>query len=244
MTRPSSTAHLVTGASAGMGASLTRALADRGDTVVAVARRADVLAEVAAGRPTVVPVVADVGTAEGRDRIVAAVRDVGQGPLASLVHGAATPVELEPWAELDPDTLTAHFHVHVASAIALTGALHSAVGVERCVIFDSYSASTPRVGWSAYSVLKAAAQMAFRAAAAELDGVAIARVYPGAVATPLLARVLDAPRDIDATAVYHELQTSGRVSDPDDIAEQLLPLLDLAPAELAAEDSWHVGHPA
>ncbi|MEM8709092.1 MAG: SDR family NAD(P)-dependent oxidoreductase, partial [Actinomycetota bacterium] len=170
---PPSSVHLITGASAGMGASVSRALADRGDTVVAVARRADALADLAAGRPTIVPVTADVGTTEGRERIVAAVDDVGAGPVASIVHGAATPVALEPWAELEPDTLTAHFHVHVASAIALTGELHRAVGVERCVIFDSYSASTPRVGWSAYSILKAAAQMAFRAAADELDGVAV-----------------------------------------------------------------------
>ena len=241
---PTSSVHLVTGASAGMGASVTRALADRGDTVVAVARRGDLLAELAAGRPTVVPVAADVGTTDGRERIVAAARDIGPGPLASVIHGAATPVALEPWAELDPDTLTAHFHVHVASAIALTGALHTTTGVERCVIFDSYSASTPRVGWSAYSILKAAAQMAFRAATDELDGIAIARVYPGAVATPLLERVLDAPREIDATAAYHELNNTGRVSDPDDIAAQLLPLLDLTPEALAAEESWHIGHPA
>ena len=227
-----------------MGASLARALADRGDTVVAVARRAEVLNELGVGRPTLVAVSADVGTDTGRSAIVDAVRDVGAGPVASIVHDAATPVDLEPWAELDPDTLTAHFHVHVASAVTLTGSIHRAVGLERCVIFDSYSASTPRVGWAAYSILKAAAQMAFRAAAAELDGVAVARVYPGAVATPLLDRVLTAPRSIDATAVYHDLRHTGRVSEPDDIAAQLLLLLDLDPAALAAEESWSIGHPA
>lgn len=227
-----------------MGASCTRALADRGDTVVAAARRADALATLAEGRPTVVPVAGDVGTTEGRAAIVAAVHDIGAGPIASVIHGAATPVDLEPWAELDPDELTAHFHIHVASAIALTGELHRSVGVERAVIFDSYSASTPRVGWSAYSILKSAAQMAWRAAAAELDDVAMARVFPGAVATPLLDRVLDAPRTIEATGVYHELNDSGRVSSPDEIAEQLLPLLDLSPAELRADETWHIGHPA
>ncbi|MEO0495486.1 MAG: SDR family NAD(P)-dependent oxidoreductase [Actinomycetota bacterium] len=244
MTTSPSSVHLVTGASAGMGEAVVQALADRGDMVVAAARRGDALAALATGRPTIVPVTADVGTRDGRDRIVAAVRDAGEGPIASVVHGAATPVALEPWDELDADTLTAHFHVHVAAAIALTSELHRTCGVDRCVIFDSYSASTPRVGWSAYSILKAAAQMAFRAAAAELDGVAVARVYPGAVATPLLDRVLGAPRSIDATGVYHELNDTGRVSTAAEIAEQLLALLDLDPAALAAEDTWMIGHPA
>ena len=86
--------------------------------------------------------------------------------------------------------------------------------------------------------------MAFRAAAEELEEVAIARVYPGAVKTPLLARVLDAPRSIEATAVYHELHDTGRVSTAEEIAEQLLPILDLSPAEIRAQDIWPIGYPA
>lgn len=234
--------HVVTGASAGMGAAIVGALSARGDRVVAAARRASVLDELWGDDERVLPVVADVGTAEGREAIVAAA--ASGGLVTSLIHGAATAVDLQPWAKLDPDELTAHFHVHVASAVALTGALHDQVGVERCVIFDSYSASTPRVGWSAYSILKAAAQMAFRSAAEELEPLAVARVYPGAVATPLLERVLEAPRSIDATAVYHGLRDSGRVSTPDEIAEQLLAILDRSPEEIRAQDTWPIGHPA
>ncbi len=243
MTEPSRL-HVVTGASAGMGASCVRALTDRGDQVVAVARRAGVLDELWGDRDTVRIVAADVGTAADRDAIVAAVAELASGPVTSLIHGAATAVDLEPWTELDADQLTAHFNVHVAAAVALTGSLHQEVGLERCVIFDSYSASNPRVGWSAYSILKAAAQMAFRAAADELDDVAIARVFPGAVGTPLLDRVLAAPRSIQATDVYHELNDTDRVSTPDEIADELLPILDRSPEELRAQDTWAIGHPA
>ena len=235
--------HVVTGASAGMGAAVVGALSARGDHVVAVARRASVLEGLWADETRVTPVAADVGTAAGRAAIMTAAERRGTA-VTSLIHGAATAVDLEPWTALDPDELTAHFHVHVAGAVALTGALHERVGVERCVIFDSYSASTPRVGWSAYSILKAAAQMAFRAAAEELAPMAVARVYPGAVTTPLLDRVLDAPRSIEATAVYHELRDTGRVSSPAEIAEQLLPILDLTPEEIRAQDTWPIGHPA
>jgi NAD(P)-dependent dehydrogenase (short-subunit alcohol dehydrogenase family) len=247
MTDPSRL-HVVTGASAGMGASCVQALSARGDVVVAVARRANVLDELWGDDERVRVVAADVGTTGGRadvvERAAAVAQAEGARPIASLIHGAATAVELQPWTTLDPDELTAHFHVHVASAAALTSALHEKVGVERCVIFDSYSASTPRHGWAAYSILKAAAQMAFRAAADELDDLAVIRAYPGAVATPLLDRVLDADPSIEATAVYHELNDSGRVSTPDAIATQLLPILDRSLDELRATDTWTIGHPA
>ncbi|MEM9468328.1 MAG: SDR family NAD(P)-dependent oxidoreductase [Actinomycetota bacterium] len=244
MNAPSTRVHVVTGASAGMGAACVRALADRGDRVVAVARRARVLDDLWGGVDGVDVVAADVGTAAGRDAVLARVAVTTSAPLTSLIHGAATAVDLEPWTALDPDDLSAHFHVHVAAAVALTGALHEQPGLERCVIFDSYSASTPRVGWSAYSILKAAAQMAFRAAADELEDLAVARVYPGAVATPLVERVLDAPRSIKATAVFHELHDTGRVSTAAEIADQLLPILDRSPAEIRAQDTWLIGHPA
>ena len=161
--------HLITGASAGM-AACASALAARGDAVIAVARRADVLSNRFGDVENVTVVAADVGHADGRSAILEVVTNQTDDPLTSVIHGAASAVELQPWHQLDPDALTAHFHVHVASSIAITGSVHNQVGVERCVIFDSYSASTPRVGWSAYSILKAAAQMAFRAAAEELEG--------------------------------------------------------------------------
>lgn len=226
-----------------MGRACAVALAAAGHDVIAVARRADALAELRSSNRRIVPLVADVGTAAGRAATVDAVAAHGQR-VASVLHGAATAVGLEPWLDLDADELTAHFGVHVAAPIALTAALHRAVGVERCIIFDSYSASTPRVGWSAYSILKAAAQMAFRAAAEELPDVAVARVYPGAVATPLLDRVLDADRSIEATAVYHELKDRGRVSTADEIAAAVVDLLALDLDEFGAEEIRHVGHPA
>ncbi|MEM9519421.1 MAG: SDR family NAD(P)-dependent oxidoreductase [Actinomycetota bacterium] len=235
--------HVITGASAGMGGACVDALASRGDRVVAVARRGDVLVERFVTTENVAIVAADIGDSRGRQAIIDAVA-AHAGPITSIIHGAATAVALEPWTTLDPDQLTAHFHVHVASAVALTGALHRTVGVERCVLFDSYSATNPRVGWSAYSILKAASQMAFRAAAAELGDVAIIRAFPGAVGTPLLDRVLDAPRTIEATAVYHELKDTDRVSTPEEIAEQLLAILDRSPDELRATDTWTIGHPA
>ncbi len=58
---------IVTGASSGLGRELAVLLAARGESVVAVARSADALEELAATTPRVTPLVADLSTPEGRD---------------------------------------------------------------------------------------------------------------------------------------------------------------------------------
>ncbi len=224
-----------------MGRATALALAQRGESVVVVARSEELLRDLVAISPELIdPVIGDVGETSTIDRVVAT---VGGRNVTGVVHGAATSVDLTPWLELDAEELTNHFRVHVAAPIALTGALLAAGPVERVVILDSYSATTPRVGWAAYSILKSAAQMAFRAAAGELEGVAVARVFPGAVDTPLLQRVLDASSDIEATSFYRELASTGKVSGAADIGRSIAELLvDLSRDEFAANDTWHIGH--
>ncbi len=233
--------HLVTGASTGMGFSTALALAERGESVVVVARRDEALQVLAGEHPDLIePVDGDVADRVDRDRIVA---HVGGRPLASIVHGAATAVPTEPWTQLDPDELSHHFQVHVAAPIALTAALLRAGAVERSVIFDSYSAATPRDGWGAYSILKAAVQLAMRSAALELEDTAILRVYPGAVATPLLDRILGSGPEVAAAEFYRDLRDQGLVSTPTEIGNQLANLLTTPlGADRNGEHLHHIGH--
>ncbi len=233
--------HVITGASAGMGRATALALARRGESVLAIARRPDELRRlVEEAGDCVEPLVGDVADPATIERVTDAVQ---QRTVASLVHGAATPVGLAPWTDLDAAELTDQFRVHVAAPIALTHTLLARGPVERVIIFDSFSATTPRDGWAAYSILKAGVQMAFRAATVELDGVAVVRAFPGAVDTPLLRRVLEAPDAIPATAFYRELAESGKVSDPAVIGESLATLILETPlSELSARQEWHIGH--
>lgn len=233
--------HLVTGASTGMGFATAHALAERGESVVIVARRDEALQALAGEHPGLIePVAADVADSADLRRIL---DRVGGRPLASIVHGAATTVPTQPWVELDPSELAHHFHVHVAAPIALTAALLRSGTVERSVIFDSYSAATPRDGWGAYSILKSAAQMAMRSAALELEATAIFRVYPGAVATPLLDRILGSGPEVAAAEFYRDLRDQGLVSTPQEIGNQLAELL-LTPlgADRSGEFVHHIGH--
>lgn len=232
--------HVITGASSGIGRGIAVALGERGEPVLAVARRANLLSEIATAHVT--PLAADVTTEAGRRAIVAA---VGSSVVRSVVHGAGSPVELAPWHQLDTDRLIEHFRVHVAAPIALTQALLERGPVERMAILDSYSATTPRIGWSAYGTIKAAAQMSVRAAVAELPDTAVIRIFPGAVRSPLLEQVLADDTGAPAAEFYRSLEADGQVSEPLDIGRQIATLLVDEPlTSLRASDVWQVGHTA
>jgi 3-hydroxy acid dehydrogenase / malonic semialdehyde reductase len=91
---------LVTGASAGFGAAITRALAGQGTRVIALARRRDRLEELAASLPGVLPIGLDVTDPVELDRVIA-----GLGPdwvnIDVVVNNAGLALGLEPAQEAD-----------------------------------------------------------------------------------------------------------------------------------------------
>ena len=85
----SETIALVTGASSGLGREFCRQLADRCSAIIAVARRADRLAELASelrGRVEVHAVAADLATVEGVAYTLDMLRQ--KGPVSILVNNA------------------------------------------------------------------------------------------------------------------------------------------------------------
>lgn len=210
---------------------------------MAVARRADRIDTLAsqAGQ-CVVPFTSDVTSEAGRRAVAEA---AGHRSIASLVHGAASVVRLTPWAELDSDELVEHFRIHVAAPIALTRTLLARGPIERMATLDSYAATTLREGWSAYSLLKASAQVSARAAAVELADTAVIRIFPGAVESPHLRSVLDDRSETPAVSFYRSLVAAGRVSDPLDVGRQIAAILIDEPLDaLRSTEVWHVGHRA
>lgn len=217
----------------GIGRAVCEELANRGLDVVAVARSPIDVAGV-------IPISADVATTAGRAEVVAAA--AGRGPVGGIVHGAAGLIRVEPFAELDPDDLTDHFAVHVAAPIGLYRALAASNGVRRMVFIDSYSATTHRHGWSGYSIVKAAAQMAARSATAEAEGTAVIRLFPGAVKTRIVDEVLDSGSA--SAPVYAAMRERGELADPADIARFIAALLVDAPDELLeSREAWDYNDP-
>ncbi|MEX1003763.1 MAG: SDR family NAD(P)-dependent oxidoreductase [Acidimicrobiia bacterium] len=230
--------HVVTGASDGIGRAVAAELADRGARVLAVSRDGARLDRLSQGRPALSAVAADLATSEGRANLYRQVpRDE---EIESVVHGAGSRVPVQPFDVIDPDGLVEDFRIHVAAVVAVTQ--HFASRARRVVVFDSYSATVPRAGWAGYSIVKAAAHMVARAAAAEMEGPEVLRLYPGAVRTPLLDAILhSAPSP--AREVYRSMDAAGRVAEPEEIGAWVADILLAAPGGATVRHYDHEHRP-
>jgi short-subunit dehydrogenase len=115
---------LVTGASSGIGEVMAGMLADAGVATVAVARRADRLASLAARHPGIEVLVADLATGAGQAAVVDRITDA-QHPLELVVNNAGFGTSGD-FHALDPDRLAQEIEVNVA---ALTRLSHAALSV-------------------------------------------------------------------------------------------------------------------
>lgn len=230
--------YIVTGASSGIGRAAAKALIRRGCDVTVTARRLDRLQKLEKLGPGLVrPVCADLGSEQGIDAVVAAVAD--QPTISGVVHCAGSSIVPRPYSALDPAALAADLAVHVGAPIALNSALASQLAGGRIVYIDSYSATSLREGWSGYSIVKAAAQMAARAAASELHGVTVIRLFPGGVRTALVEAVLASPDPSPAVETFRTAAERGELSSPDPVGEFISSvLLDATDEHLAERPTW------
>lgn len=116
-----SSVAIVTGASSGIGRSLCEMLSDRGATVVAVARRAERLAELQS-RPspgTVVPVVGDVTDPSLRDEIIRVATNDCTGAIDLLVNNAGSGA-IGAFADASPQRLRQVMEVNFFAPVELT----------------------------------------------------------------------------------------------------------------------------
>ena len=234
--------YLVTGASAGIGRAVTEALAARQVRVIAVARSAEPLESLAGGAAGHVrAVVADLSTDEGLGRVVAAVSHVAE--IAGIVHAAGSLVSPQPYRCVAGSELVDHFRIHVATPIDLYHRLAANHVVSRMVFIDSYSASAARHGWSAYSIIKAAAQMSARCAAQELAETLSIRVFPGAVNTRVVDAVLAS--DSETAKAFEAIRARGELAEPADVAKFLVGLLiDASDDLLRSREAWDYNNAA
>lgn len=179
---------LVTGASRGFGAALTRALVRDGWEVVVDARHADGLRRMTAELPrrdavTVLP--GDVGDPDHRRALAEAVGELGS--LELLVNNAGTlgPAPLPALADVPPDELSDTFTTNVVAPIALTQLLLPALRRAQGAIVNltSDAAVEAYPGWGAYGASKAALDHLSAVLAAELPDLRVYAFDPGDMRT-------------------------------------------------------------
>ena len=178
---------VVTGASKGLGLALTRALADRGWSVVVDARDAEALRQATAGRRGVMAIPGDVADPAHRAQLVAAVDRLGR--LDVLVNNAST-LGASPLPRLDAlslDTYRQTLEVNVVAPLALVQALLPALRASagRILNVTSDAGVEGYETWGGYGSSKAALEQLSNVLAAEEPGVRVYWVDPGDMRTDM-----------------------------------------------------------
>ncbi|WP_250447421.1 SDR family oxidoreductase [Actinotalea sp. C106] len=176
---------VVTGASSGIGAATVRRLRTEGWPVVAVARRADRLAELAA-ETGAEPFAADITVEEDVARLAAHLEQTGG--VTSLVNNAGGAIGLEPVAEADLETWRRMYEVNVLGTLRVTQALLPqlvASGRGDVLVVTSTAGIAPYEGGAGYTGAKHAERMLTTTLRLELIGqpVRVIDIAPGNVAT-------------------------------------------------------------
>lgn len=236
---------VVTGASSGIGRASAGAFAEAGFRVIAIARRADQLDELAASHANISSLAFDLTregvAAEVVERVIAATGRIDV-LLNAAGYGANAPSEtVEPaaWDSLFAINLNAVAHLTAAALPHLLDAAQQR-GVADVVTISSTAGLAAEPGAAAYSASKFAVRGLMEAWRKEFGGrdVRFSTIYPGAVMTEF-GSDQQFIRDW-----YADAEERGAVATSDDIAEAVLFAVTrparVAVAEMTVRPTRHV----
>ena len=246
-------ACIVTGATGGIGAAVTRMLVGEGARVLLVARNGDKLAAAADAVPDAraATCAADVTDAGAAARIVAACESAF-GRVDVLVNGAGTS-SVAPLDELTDEDWQAQWELNVMASLRLMRVAAPKMaerGWGRIVNVASSSGKRPSTRNAAYSVTKAAQLSLSRVFADQYvaNGVLVNAVAPGPTATELwtgeaglaaqAAERGGSSRDDELAAAAAKIPL-GRLAGPDEVAAVIVFLCSERASDVAGA-SWSV----
>lgn len=239
MTSGTNSAHhliVITGASRGLGAALTRALLLPGNRLVCVARSRNLELEQEA-EASGVPVawhLQDLSqpaqAASWLGSVLDALDTAGETPASvTLVLNAGVIDPIGPVAQLQEQTLLPHLLTNLVSPMTMTAAFLRHAERFSCprkiLAISSGAARRPVEGWSAYCTGKAGLDMFVRAVNAEYAGVpeqhavrAVA-LAPGVIDTGMQETIRGA--DFAQVARFREMKDNDQLASPDDTARRI-----------------------
>ena len=216
---------VVTGASSGIGRATAARLVADGWRVLAVARREERLAELAAETGCeVLPV--DVTDDASVAALVARVEEPFDGSLNAVVHVAGGALGVETAAEADLEKWQRMYDINVLGAVRVTRALLPAVrasGRGDLLFLTSVAGHEAYPGGSGYNAAKAGEHMLAAALRLELNGekVRVIEVAPGMVRTEEFSLVRLGDQDA-ADAVYDGVEQPLTAEDCADVVSYAL----------------------
>ncbi|WP_062949099.1 SDR family oxidoreductase [Brachybacterium sp. sponge] len=216
---------VVTGASSGIGRATAARLVADGWRVLAVARREERLAELAAETGCEVLAV-DVTSDESVAALVARVEELFDGSLNSVVHVAGGALGVETAAEANLEKWQRMYDINVLGAVRVTRALLPAVrasGRGDLLFVTSVAGHEPYPGGSGYNAAKAGEHMLAAALRLELNGekVRVIEVAPGMVRTEEFSLVRLGDQEA-ADAVYDGVEQPLTAEDCADVVSYAL----------------------
>lgn len=216
---------VVTGASSGIGRATAARLVADGWRVLAVARREERLAELAAETGCeILPV--DVTDDASVAALVARVEELFDGSLNAVVHVAGGALGVETAAEADLDKWQRMYDINVLGAVRVTRALLPAVrasGRGDLLFLTSVAGHEAYPGGSGYNAAKAGEHMLAAALRLELNGepIRVIEVAPGMVRTEEFSLVRLGDQDA-ADAVYDGVEQPLTAEDCADVVSYAL----------------------
>lgn len=207
---------LITGAACGIGASVAKACAAQGATIILLDKNIpqmekvyDDIVALNAATPAIYPM--DLKGASHSDYEQLAITITQQfGRLNGLIHCAATLGQLAPVEHQDPKTWMETMHVNLTAAYLLTRACLSLLKQQPSQLIFTTDSQKNKAYWGAYGLSKAATEALSSQLSAELKSqgkVRVSCIDPGKVHTELYLRAYPA-------ADPHHLPK------PEDIADQ------------------------
>lgn len=174
---------VVTGASSGIGAATARRLAVEGFDVVAAARRADRLEELAAEHPRIHAVALDVTDQDSVNALAAELADV-----SLLVNNAGGAIGADPVERANPEDWQRMYDVNVLGVLRVTQALLPALEAGsggHVIVMSSTAGHVVYEGGGGYTVAKHGATVIAETLRLELNGrpVRVSEIAPGMVRT-------------------------------------------------------------
>lgn len=232
---------IITGAGSGIGRALALKLAASDHQIIAVGRRVEPLAQLAAQHDLIKACPADVSTPSGRQAIEAA---LAQRSVRYLVHNAGVLEPVGPLLEQSADALRQSLAINVEAPLALSARLRaSMMPGGRILHISSGAAHRALPGWGAYCLSKAALHMAYQVIAAELanSDLAIGSLRPGVVDTPMQALIrAQSADDFPAVESFRAMKAQGDLTQAEDVARFIEAVLTQTDAQSFSAKEWDI----